>query len=194
MNIKKESNLSDFVRIYDAEISNDLCERILTSLNNVEWQKNTFYGSKNGVSSEPDAGGNLNSDMYQGEIPQHKEIIDIFWSVILKYITELHANHYSGWNGFSAPRFNRYTEGQIMPMHCDHIHSMFDGERKGIPVLSVLACLDDKYTGGELIMFEDTVIELPKGSVLVFPSNFLYPHQVKPVTKGVRHTCVSWVW
>jgi DNA-directed RNA polymerase beta subunit len=48
--------------------------------------------------------------------------------------------------------------------------------------------------GGEFVMFDDTTIELPKGSLLIFPSNFLYPHQVLPVTKGTRHAFVSWVW
>jgi predicted 2-oxoglutarate/Fe(II)-dependent dioxygenase YbiX len=194
MNIAKESNLSDFIKIYNAEIPSDFCERIVASLNNVEWQKNTFYSAKDAIDSEPDVGGDLNSDMYLGQIPQHQEIMDTFWAVILKYITELHAEHYKQWNGFSAPRFNRYTEGQIMPKHCDHIQSVFDGARKGIPILSVLVALDGGYEGGELVMFDDHVVPMEAGSIVIFPSNFLYPHEVKPVTKGVRHTCVSWVW
>ena len=43
-------------------------------------------------------------------------------------------------------------------------------------------------------MFDDYVIELKQGDVLMFPSVFLYPHRVNPVTKGVRDTFVSWVW
>ena len=30
-------------------------------------------------------------------------------------------------------------------LHADHIHSMFDGEKKGIPILSVLGVLNDDY-------------------------------------------------
>jgi hypothetical protein len=194
MNISEKSNLRDFIKVYDAEIPNDLCGRVVASLNDVKWQKNTFYSPKDAITLEPDVGLDLNSDMYLGQIPQHQEIIDIFWAAIQKYITELHVQYYASWNGFSAPRFNRYAEGQVMTTHCDHIHSIFDGERKGIPVLSVLGFLDDEYTGGELVLFDDYTPTLTKGSVIVFPSNFLYPHKVTPVTKGVRHTCVSWVW
>ena len=34
--------------------------------------------------------------------------------------------------------------------------------------------------------------ELKKGSVVVFPSSYTYPHQVTPVTSGERYSVVSW--
>ena len=40
----------------------------------------------------------------------------------------------------------------------------------------------------------DKEIQLKKGDVLVFPSNFLYPHKVEPVTKGLRYSIISWVY
>ena len=81
-----------------------------------------------------------------------------------------------------------------MANHCDHIQSLFDGEKKGIPILSIIGILNDDYEGGELIMFEDKKINTKKGDLLIFPSNFLYPHQITPVTKGVRYSYVSWLW
>jgi predicted 2-oxoglutarate/Fe(II)-dependent dioxygenase YbiX len=71
---------------------------------------------------------------------------------------------------------------------------MFDGERKGIPILSCLGLLNDDYEGGEFIMFDDMKIDFKKGDLLIFPSNFLYPHKVQPVTKGTRYSYISWVW
>jgi len=71
---------------------------------------------------------------------------------------------------------------------------MFDGERKGIPVLSVLGILNDNYKGGEFIMFQDEEIKFKTGDLLIFPSNFLYPHRVEPVTKGIRYSFISWTW
>jgi predicted 2-oxoglutarate/Fe(II)-dependent dioxygenase YbiX len=44
------------------------------------------------------------------------------------------------------------------------------------------------------VMFEDTHIPLPAGSVIVFPSVFLYPHRVEPVVEGIRYSLVSWAW
>jgi len=81
-----------------------------------------------------------------------------------------------------------------MAEHCDHIQDMFDGERKGVPVLSIVGTLNDNYKGGEFIMFQDKKINLEKGDLLIFPSNFLYPHKVNEITKGIRYSYVSWTW
>ena len=71
---------------------------------------------------------------------------------------------------------------------------MFDGERKGVPILSCLGVLNNDYEGGEFVMFDDYKIDIKKGELLIFPSSFLYPHKVNPVTKGIRYSDISWVW
>ena len=101
---------------------------------------------------------------------------------------------FTSWTGYTQIKINKYTENKKMAIHCDHIHTIFDGELKGVPILSVLGFLNDDYDGGELIMFDDQVCEVKKGDLLIFPSNFLYPHKVNPVTKGVRYSIVSWVY
>ena len=37
-------------------------------------------------------------------------------------------------------------------------------------------------------------VELGVGDVVMWPSVFLYPHEVTPVTKGTRITAVMWGW
>jgi len=32
-----------------------------------------------------------------------------------------------------------------------------------------------------------------KGSVIIFPSNFMFPHYVKKVTKGERYSIITWL-
>jgi predicted 2-oxoglutarate/Fe(II)-dependent dioxygenase YbiX len=81
-----------------------------------------------------------------------------------------------------------------MQLHCDHIHTLFDGKRRGIPILSIVGVLNENFEGGEWVMFENKKIELKTGDILMFPSNFLYPHGVLPITKGTRYSFVSWVW
>ena len=79
-----------------------------------------------------------------------------------------------------------------MEENCDHITSLFkDG---GIPILSIIIGLNDNYKGGEFIMFKDKEYKIESGDIIIFPSNFLYPHKVMPVTKGIRYSAVSWVW
>ena len=60
-------------------------------------------------------------------------------------------------------------------------------------VLSVLLYLNDDYDGGELEFRQSKIKFKPEpGSVLFFPSNFLYVHEVHPVTKGPRYALPNW--
>lgn len=50
----------------------------------------------------------------------------------------------------------------------------------------------NEYEGGELLLKPHfSPIERLQGSIVIFPSYI--PHEIKPVTKGVRHTLVTWV-
>ena len=101
---------------------------------------------------------------------------------------------FKGWSGYNKLRFNRYHKDTQMKLHCDHIHDIFDGERKGVPILSIVGSLNNDYEGGELVFWTDKVVELKAGEIMIFPSNFLYPHEVRMVTKGTRYSFVSWAW
>ena len=36
-------------------------------------------------------------------------------------------------------------------------------------------------------------INLGKGSIIFFPSNFIYPHGITPIKKGTRYSIVAWL-
>lgn len=63
--------------------------------------------------------------------------------------------------------------------------------------LSCILLLNNDYEGGNLC-FKDTddtnemVVENRPGRLIIWPSNFMYPHCVKPVTKGTRYSVVAW--
>tara|TARA_R100001086_G_scaffold168541_1_gene91612 strand:+ start:6935 stop:7177 length:243 start_codon:yes stop_codon:yes gene_type:complete len=78
-----------------------------------------------------------------------------------------------------------------MRKHYDHIHSIFDGSRKGIPCLSFIGILNNNFTGGDFII-RDKKIKTKTGDIIIFPSCFLYPHEVTEVKKGARYSFVSW--
>jgi hypothetical protein len=97
-------------------------------------------------------------------------------------------------NKFSAIRFNRYSPGQIMRQHHDHIHSLWNTQDAGIPVLSFILNLNDDYEGADLYFWDDYIVPLGKGDIIMFPSLFLYPHGVTEATRGRRFSAVSWGW
>ena len=57
--------------------------------------------------------------------------------------------------------------------------------------LSMTIVLNEDYEGGEFEFFDDINLVKEKiGTVIVFPSYLV--HRVRPVTKGIRYSLVSW--
>ena len=120
-------------------------------------------------------------------------IIENLKDALSDYLTSFKYNWFRGWQGYTGIKFNRYFPGQGMKEHWDNIHSIFDGEKKGIPILTCIGVLNDDYEGGDLMICQDK-IETKKGDLLIFPSSFMYPHEVMPVTEGVRYSWISWAY
>ena len=99
-------------------------------------------------------------------------------------------------NYLSLPRLNRYQPGQRMDPHADHITTVFDGTRKGIPILSYILMLQNNCKGGELKFHLDRDIEydLQPGELIIWPSNFMFPHSVNEIIEGERISMVVWGW
>jgi Rps23 Pro-64 3,4-dihydroxylase Tpa1-like proline 4-hydroxylase len=79
----------------------------------------------------------------------------------------------------------KYGSGGHLPAHQD----------QGISsrVLSSVMYLNDNYSGGEIEFINSGVKVKPEaGSIIFFPSNFLYVHEVYPITDGFRYSMPHW--
>lgn len=53
--------------------------------------------------------------------------------------------------------------------------------------------LNDNFKGGEFAFFnKELQYSLEKGDALMFPSNFMYPHQIMEITEGTRYSIITW--
>jgi predicted 2-oxoglutarate/Fe(II)-dependent dioxygenase YbiX len=53
--------------------------------------------------------------------------------------------------------------------------------------------LNDDFEGGEFAFFDGQLkYKLNKGDALMFPSNFMFPHEVMKVTEGTRYAIITW--
>ena len=184
-----------FVKTYDV-INKDLCKRCIKSINKSNnWEQHTFYNELEKTSHARSGSDELSVLGFHKAPGEEKNMImKALWSTIGKYFKDLETPWFAQWNGYSGIRFNRYKKNKKMAFHCDHIHTIFDGKIRGVPSLSVLGALNDNYEGGEFIMFDNKEYKIKAGQVLIFPSSFMFPHKVEPVTKGIRHTYISWVY
>lgn len=188
-----DKDLSSYVVVLENWVDEQACKQTVAEMQSANWQQHTFYNAQNG--SYNTRSGSRELDIaYGNNLSTKPYITQRIWDSLKAYHEHFNFPWFNGWQGFSEVRFNMYRETRVMAEHCDHIHSMFDGERKGIPTLTVLGMLNSEYTGGEFVMWGNEVIPLSAGSVIVFPSCFLYPHRVDPVTSGTRYSFVSWAW
>jgi hypothetical protein len=80
----------------------------------------------------------------------------------------------------------KYEKGGFYTQHVDSFTN--------IPrTISCSFILNNDFKGGEFSFFDNKLTyDLKKGSAIMFPSNFLYPHSVLPVIDGTRYSIVTW--
>ena len=60
-------------------------------------------------------------------------------------------------------------------------------------LLSTVSYLNDDYVGGEIEFVHSNVRIKPEaGSIIFFPSNYLYVHEVMPIISGTRYSMPHW--
>ena len=189
------TELKDLIHVERGIIPSYICNRVVKEIEKGEWSPHQWY--------------NLHEDSRYSEETQELDVQSITdelqkllnpaifkalgrYSSLYKYKEALRTDViYST----AAPvRFNRYSSGQIMRQHHDHIHSLFDGKSKGIPVLSIIINFNNDYEGADLFFWKDYVVKLGKGDIIMFPSLFLFPHGVTEATRGVRYSGAVWGW
>jgi len=80
----------------------------------------------------------------------------------------------------------RYSEGCFYTQHVDS----FKARPRAV---SCSVILNDDFEGGEFAFFDrELKYKLEKGDAIMFPSNFMYPHEIMPVTKGTRYSIITW--
>jgi predicted 2-oxoglutarate/Fe(II)-dependent dioxygenase YbiX len=82
--------------------------------------------------------------------------------------------------------FLKYELGQFYKQHVD---SFPDKPR----LLTISIALNDDFEGGEWAWFDRKIVKRFKtGDAVLFPSNFMFPHEILPVTKGTRYALITW--
>ena len=184
----KNLQLKNFIHIERGLIPKDTCRFVIDSIKNKSWSSHSW--SRNGKDSFSCPTKEL--DVLEAT-PSLEDILNPLISLSFKYYNDfIGSEKVSQVTCFSPIRFNRYQKGQTMRIHCDHIKSLFDGEVKGIPVLSIIINFNDDYIGGDLIFWDDYKVDLGEGDVVVFPSLFLFPHRIEEVTENIRYSGVAW--
>jgi len=197
-----KTNLKNYIKIFNKKFfTKPQCRLIINALNPSTRTTHTFYNSGENKTEKMGHDPYI-SFLFDQQVAPMGNLIKHQWhKIISAYIVDWldkkeKIDWFTGWTSYAFPKFMEYNEGTVMKNHCDHIFSLFEdnGKPRGIPILSIITALNDDYSGGEIIMCQKYKYKLKTGETLIFPSNFLYPHEIKKITKGTRHSMVSWVY
>jgi predicted 2-oxoglutarate/Fe(II)-dependent dioxygenase YbiX len=187
---KPTNTLEQYIHVFDDIIPSGLCGEILEEyLNSHEWQstlvgsgvidKNVRNCSQISISS---------SEVMSKNYEKRKSIDDNIHNCIKKSIDEYIKYH----KDFSISidtgyQLLKYEKGEFYTEHTDS----FTHQQRS---LSCSLQLNEDYTGGEFGFFDrEMLIKSKKGSVIIFPSNFMYPHEILPVIDGTRYSIITWL-
>jgi Rps23 Pro-64 3,4-dihydroxylase Tpa1-like proline 4-hydroxylase len=186
---KSKKSLDEYIFTLDSVVPEELCDRILE-----EYHDCTFW--------IPSSVGNGNVDdqirncdiiniteniVIQKNFDVRKKLDEDFYvcastaiNEYRKLFPEVASEIDTGYN------LLRYKEGQFYTQHTDS----FKSQQRSV---SCSFLLNDDYEGGEFAFFDrEIIIRGGKGSIVMFPSNFMFPHEIMPVTSGTRYSIITW--
>jgi len=182
-------DLRDYIVVFENVISHTLCNTILEEFSNEkEWVKSIVgEGRIDETIRTAETIGISYPSIIEKNLKVRQEIDKELFSsagvAIKKYNEKFSLAKIEEDSGYDLLR---YKEGQFYVQHVDS----FKGRPRAV---SCSFALNDDYEGGEWGFFDrGMTLKAPKGSAVVFPSNFMYPHEIMPVTKGTRYSIVTW--
>lgn len=191
-NINKLSykkNLEDYIVVLENIFPEDLCEKIEKEyFNSQDWIVSKIGSEEvdlsiRNVNCVPLS---LQEIIFKNfEIRKHidQEIFKISGEAIQKYRDFFPFCTIQQDSGYELLRYN---VGQFYTQHVDSY-------KLNPRAISCSFAINDDYEGGEFAFFDGELkYNLKKGSAILFPSNFMYPHEIMPVTKGTRYSIITW--
>lgn len=188
---KPTNTLEQYIHVFNDILPEELCDQVLNEYKTSDEWINTQIGAEGTVDKSIRNCKEIylsSEQILEKNYEVRKEIDELIHKsvskVISKYI-EIHKDFSididTGYN------LLKYDEGEF---YIEHIDSFKNQQRS----LSCSLQLNDNYAGGEFAFFgKDVIIKSKKGSAIVFPSNFMYPHEIMPVIQGTRYSIITWL-
>lgn len=191
--IKKENsdNLASYIVVLEKILSVDFCKQLIAEFENSDEWKPAKIGMRADVDKNVrnlDVIALSDSQVIQKNFKVRDKIKTTLFratgDAIRKYQSLFPFCRVAEGMGFELLR---YKVGGFYGLHTDSF--------KRVPrELTFTFTLNDDFEGGEWSFFcGEKTFNPPEGSVVAFPSNFMFPHEIMPVTEGARYSIVTWM-
>ena len=174
--------IEDFIIVIKQIIPTSLCDEIINEYKNDTWQLAITRGGE----MEESRNCSIIPMSSQNTDTRKKLDFEIFQSAAKCIKIYNDKFKYSTIDEDTGYDLLKYETGQY---YREHVDSFIQQPR----LISCSFALNDDFDGGEFGFFENSLkYTLSKGDAIMFPSNFMYPHEVNTVTKGTRYSIITW--
>ena len=185
-----EKNIEDYIVVYDDVLKSDFCDGVVAEFAEEEWRSTQVDESArvDRRIRNADAVSLSTPDVIQKNLGVRKKIEDTLFTACAGILRRYHARfpHSAVVEGMGFELL-RYSPGGYYRVHTDSF--------KRVP--RSLACsftLNNDFEGGEWSFFGGAKVLRPAvGSIVIFPANFMYPHEITEVRNGTRYSIVTWM-
>ena len=185
--------IKNFVKVYDNVLPLNLIGNIVRFANQSEFEETRIGGDEYN-----EVNFNIRKAYSLPLTYLSKKMTNVHWFNLLgctfdKYLKQYKIDNKiidSDFSNINDIQILKYFENGFYKWHVDHFSS--------IPrTFSCILFLNDDYKGGTIAFRNpdgtgEWEVKVKAGRLIIWPSNFLYPHTVKPVLKGTRYTVVAW--
>lgn len=189
-NTGSSKTLKDFIKVFDNALSPEFCDHLINEYEDEEWT-HTLTGSGHDPNARNCSVIPISHQEFISRNPEVRQEIDQYLYEAVHAHLEKYASCFPDSDleiqEDSGYELLKYNVGQFYVQHTDSF-------KTSPRALTVIISINDDYEGGEFCFFNrELSYKLKKGSILMFPSNFMYPHEIAKVTKGVRYSVITWL-
>jgi len=189
------TNIENFIKIYDNVVHPKFVSYMVRYFNTLEDFKDAAIVGKNG---ENQIDKKVRDVQSYGLNRVRESLTSVFIHNKLTKMIFKQINEYQKIHSFAQVKYLdmsvlKYGLGGHYKWHVDAGTTLNRS-------LSIIITLNNDYEGGNLLISpsgdeKDKIIIKPGvGKMIIWPSNFMFPHMVEPVTKGKRYSIVGWLW
>jgi len=189
--------IKNYIKTYNNFFKLEVLSTFIKYLNSSHFQAAKIVGDAEGNEVQEDS---IRKTKVYNFLPYSDSLTNIHWYNFLhlgfsnyiqryKYDLQIYDMPIAGITDISALK---YENSGFYNYHVDHVYT--------IPrTLSCILLLNNDYEGGELCFTdpsrkEEHIIKVEANKLIIWPSNFLFPHKVNPVTKGIRYSVIAWAY
>jgi hypothetical protein len=185
--------IKNFIKIYDEILPWNVLSNLIRFSNSSKFNE-TMVGSGNFARTD----FNIRRTYALALSNLNNSFSNVHWFNLLHNFFNKTIQRYKNDNQILDLDYEKITDISILKYENTGFYTWHVDHFAGVPrTLSCILLLNNDYEGGNLCFrnpdkSEEWEVEVKPNRMIIWPSNFLYPHTVKPVTKGKRYSVVAW--